>query len=311
MFHYTNEKGLCGLLSSKRLWLVSSAEMEDITDRFYANLFVTIALLCTDDEDVKKIRETLHDEDILQANMEALEIPFYSASFCMDSKNECLWEKYADRRKGVCIEFNEDYFYEYINKVMTEKKNILEEEEISQEKEKNPYEKNLIESRSVKYGYPVCSFLEVIKLTKRNYFPEQIDEIPSEHIKNRCKDWLVSVLRLFAGTIKSRQYEGEKEIRFLFQNIYTGKYAEKHPFVEICCYENERILKELGVDKEVCTDGKKRMELNIEEIFDDRLIKRIILGDNFPPERVNTLKKKLKEANLPESILCDRKGNKI
>ena len=113
MFHYTNEKGLYGLLSSKRLWLVSSGEMEDITDRFYANMFVTIALLRTDDEDVKKIRENLDAKDIIQANMEALEIPFYSASFCMDSKNECLWEKYADRRKGVCIEFNEDYFYEY------------------------------------------------------------------------------------------------------------------------------------------------------------------------------------------------------
>ena len=50
LYHYTDIKGLKGILKSKKLWLVSLSEMDDISDRTYANLFATTALLSSSDE---------------------------------------------------------------------------------------------------------------------------------------------------------------------------------------------------------------------------------------------------------------------
>lgn len=39
----------------------------------------------------------------------------YSASFCKEYQNNVLWEKYADNKKGVAIEFNDGYLKAYLN----------------------------------------------------------------------------------------------------------------------------------------------------------------------------------------------------
>ena len=294
MFHYTNEKGLNGILKSKKLWLVSSLEMNDITDRFYANLFVTTALLKCKDEDAVLLAKELTLEDILQVNIKSLEIPFYSASFCERNDNDYLWIKYADGNKGVCIEINEDFFNEYKDKVVSENYNSLEED--------TPENEIIIKKRRVEYGCPYNIFLDVLRLTKDFCINK-----PDGYRKEGFQNWLSLTLAILSGVIKSDNYSEEEEVRFLFQDRYNDECVNQNCAYFLHKVELIKILKKLGVDKEIPGNGKRRMELNLEEIFNENLIKSITMGDEFSGS-IEDLRKTMNESGLSKVVLQNRKG---
>ena len=68
-----------------------------------------------------------------------------------------------------------------------------------------------------------------------------------------------------------------------------------------------KILKKLGVDKEIPGNGKRRMELNLEEIFNENLIKSITVGDDFSGS-IEDLRKTMNESGLSKVVLQNRKG---
>ena len=303
MFHYTTQEGLLGILRSKKLWLVSSREMNDVTDRFYANLFVTTALFSSNDEDATLLRNNLSAEDILRINMDTLEVPFYSASFCENNSNEYLWQKYADGNKGVCIEIDDNYFNTYKDKVVKEMYESLDAEDI-------PENEIIIEKREVKYNYPIEYFLAALKLTKKCCISESDMNAPDGYTKIQFENWLFLTLTLLAGTIKAENFLKEDEVRLLFQNRYTDEYVNKHSMYFLARYRLTKILKELGVDAEISDGGKRRMELNIDKIFNERFIKSITIGDGYSG-KINELKMQMKQAGLSKAILQDRKGKQL
>lgn len=303
MFHYTTQEGLLGILRSKKLWLVSSREMNDVTDRFYANLFVTTALFCSNDEEATLLRNNLSAEDILRINMDTLEVPFYSASFCENNSNEYLWQNYADGNKGVCIEIDDYYFNTYKDKVVKEMYESLDAEDI-------PENEIIIEKREVKYNYPIEYFLDTLKLTKKCCISEKDMNAPDGYTKIDFENWLFLTLTLLAGTIKAEYFSKEDEVRLLFQNRYTDEYVNKHSMYFLVRYRLTKILKELGVDAEISDGGKRRMELNIDKIFNEHLIKSITIGDGFS-ENIQELKVQMNQAGLLKTVLQNRKGKQL
>lgn len=303
MFHYTTQEGLCGILQSKKLWLVSSLEMNDVTDRFYANLFVTTALFSSNDEDATLLRSNLGAEDILRINMDTLEVPFYSASFCENNNNDYLWQNYADGNKGVCIEIDDDYFNTYKDSVVKEMYEPLDAEDV-------PGNETIIEKRKVKYNYPIGYFLDVLKITKNCCISEKDVNAPDEYTKTRFGNWLFLTLTLLAGTIKAQRFSEEDEVRLLFQNRYTDEYVNKYSVYFLVRYKLTKILKELGVDAEVPGDGKRRMELNIDKIFNEKFIKSITLGDGFSGD-IQKLRIQMNQSGLLKTTLQNRKGKQL
>lgn len=303
MFHYTTQEGLLGILRSKKLWLVSSREMNDVTDRFYANLFVTTALFSSNDEDATLLRNNLSAEDILRINMDTLEVPFYSASFCENNSNEYLWQNYADGNKGVCIEIDDNYFNTYKDKVVKEMYESLDAEDI-------PENEIIIEKREVKYNYPIEYFLAALKFTKKCCISEKDMNAPDGYTKIHFENWLFLTLALLAGTIKAENFSKEDEVRLLFQNRYTDEYVNKHSMYFLVRYRLTKILKELGVDAEISDGGKRRMELNIDKIFNENFIKSITIGDGFS-ENIQELKVQMNQAGLLKTVLQNRKGKQL
>ncbi len=302
IYHYTNEKGLLGILNSKKIWLVSSREMSDITDRFYANLFATIALLKSDDEDIMNLRDNLTVQDILDVNMKTFEVEFYSASFCNRSDNEYLWQNYADSSKGFCIEIDYDVLRKYMNDVLVKNYDKLDEyDEILES------DKDILKPREVSYGYPIDTFLDVIRLTK-NIFGS------NEHIENQnivhesYRNWLLFTLLILSGIVKGTDFKNEEEIRLLFQNRYSEEYIKEHMIYSLNKMSLSKGLEELGLLKEAEQGQKKRFELNLVNNFNSELIPTIIVGEEYNGD-FKTLKDNIIKAGLTNTKVIDKKGN--
>lgn len=294
LYHYTGMKGLNGILESKRLWLVSSQSMSDITDRFYGNLFSTVALLKSEDQDIKLLREHLTAQDIIDINMQTFQVDFYSASFCDRSDNDYLWEKYADSNKGVCIGIDDTYLNNFFLATIREKFNYLEGDEESNVKN------DLLNQRKVLYHYPVGDFEKIVKLLRP-------DDYTLSNNANVYKDWLFFTICILAGIVKAKKFDKEDEIRLLFQNRYSDEYI-KH--CGIYALEKMRMAKAfelLGIDKEIMGKENRRMELNLTEAFKSDLIQTITIGNDFDGN-IEDLKTRIKEFGLTETKLLNRKG---
>lgn len=303
MFHYTTIDALCEILKSKKLWLVSSLEMDDVTDRFYANLATTIVLLTSENEEVALLRKHLTPEDILRINMETLEVPFYSLSFCERNDNEYLWKNYAENNNGVCIEFDEKYCKEYVYKTIELNYQALDDNSI-------PPQKEMIEKRKVYYGYREDVVCEVLKATKEMAIETDPKVVVTSNQKFQYENWLFLTISILAGTIKANEFSKEEEVRYLYQDRYSNEYINKHPYYIFSKYELLLVLEKLGLDKTIINNGKKRIELDFSNIFDTKFIKSITVG-NCSKENIIKIKKFLRDENLDPSILKDRNGNTI
>lgn len=202
MFHYTTIENSIKIFQSKKLWLVSSCEMNDVTDRFYANLFVTVAILFSNDANAMLLRKNLEAKDILRINMKTLEIPFYSASFCENNNNDYLWKNYADNNKGICIEMDEKYLLNYFDTVVKDNYEPIDENDQFKET-------SIIAKRKVEYNYPIDTFLKALEFTKQYCVSKKDINNPNEHSKICFQNWLNLTLSIFAGTIKADSFSKE------------------------------------------------------------------------------------------------------
>ena len=305
LYHYTNIKGLDGMLKSKCLWLVSSQSMSDITDRFYGNLFATVALLKSDDQDIKLLREHLTAQDIIDINMQTFEVDFYSASFCNRSNNDYLWENYADSNKGVCLAFDDSFLRRHMNSVIID--NL---EKIDEDDEITEHDKDLILPRKVEYGYPIDLFIKVIKDTKKMAISEDDCDFSDPLTKQHYKDWLLFSLIILAGVIKGKNFSQEEEIRFLFQNRYSDSYIKHSGIYALEKMRMIKVFELLGIDKEIKDEKNRRMELNLGSAFSSDLIPTIIVGNDID-ENIIDLKEKIKQSGLSKTKLLNRKGEEL
>ena len=303
IYHYTNYDGLKGILESKRLWLVSSRLMSDITDRFYGNLFAMLALLKSENKDVKFLRDNLEYEDILEVNMQTFEVEFYSASFCSRFDNDHLWDNYAALNKGFCIEIDNDCLCNYINTVIEDNLSKIDEaDEITE------FDKDILLPRRVEYGYPIDFFNKVIEDTKKFAMSEDDYNSSNVHKKQHFKNWLLLSLIIFAGVVKGKKFDEEEEIRLLFQNRYSDDYIEQSGIYALEKLRMAKAFELLGIDKEV--EGKNRMELKLSAVFDSNLIPNIIVGREFNGD-IEELKKLIKNAGLNNTKLLNRECEEL
>lgn len=297
IYHYTNEKGLFGILSSKSIWLVSSKEMSDNTDRFYGNLFATIALLKSDDENVKLLREHLSESDILCMNMQSFEVQFYSASFCERKDNDYLWMNYADNNKGVSIGIDEQVLDNYFLSTIKDKYNYLDQDNYIKF-----VKNNLVEKRKVMYDYPISDFVKITTCLRP-------DSYSLENNESVYRNWFFLILCVLAGIVKAEKFNEEEELRLLFQNRYSEDYVKDHSMYYLFREEYKNILSALGIDIEK-QDVKKRMELKLDSSFNSELIPVIIVGDEYRGN-IKKLKNKLIAFGLNSTKIIDRRGNKL
>lgn len=281
MFHFTDKKGLIGILISKKIWLTNTKELNDYSERIYANLLFTSLLYDVDnDENVKYIRDNLSSEDILEANLDTMNYDAYSASFCEEYQNNVLWKKYADNNKGVAIEFNKDYLKEYLNDKI---------------KDVN------INVRPVFYGVNRKEFSKIIKLATN-----LCDIGHNDNIK--AKNKLFMSLYIASGIFKDKKFCYEKETKLHFLNQYSDEYIQKFPTFALYKMKNEENLKFLGLLEEIKDDKKRRVELNLSEIFDSNLIPSIILGKEYIGQ-IECLRELLNSLGLEKTKIKDYVGN--
>lgn len=306
LYHYTNENGLYGILNSKSLWLVSSMEMSDISDRFYGNLFATIALLKCDNEEVTLLRDNLTEKDILDVNMKALQTSFYSASFCKRNNNEYLWENYAGSNSGFCIEFNDNVLNEFINKIILENyEPLYHDEEITR------FENDILNPRNVFYGYPEKLFIDANNITKKIALPDQKIINYDNHSHKYYKNWLFYILLLISGIIKSDLFNREEEIRLLFQDFYSDYNIKFNFFYLLEKIRLINALEKLGLSAENNIDEKKKkLELKFGQYFSSELIPNIYLGYDCKVN-IESLKELLQNNGLKNTKLIKRERGKL
>ena len=252
MFHFTDKEGLNGILKSKSIWLTNTKDLNDFSERIYANILFTTLLFKTNNENVNYLRNNLNIEDILHENFSVLKCDTYSTSFCKNFNIDCLWENYADNKKGVAIEFNEQYLNEYL---------------------KNKFNNQAISFRPVFYGVNKKQFLKIMNLVSNITIGLDSKKIAANRLH--------FALYIASGIFKAEKFKDEEETKLYFKNEYLDNYTQNHPIYELSKIENYENLKFLGLIEEK-NDGKKRhMVLNLNEVFNSKLIPSIILGEKY------------------------------
>jgi len=296
LYHYTSFTSFEKMMQSKNLWLVASTEMADMTDRYYANLYVLTALYNIDDKDVLLLRDNLTQNDIIEVNMETFEAPFYSASFCYEKENDYLWKHYADMDKGVAICFDKEFFSKSVREIVCKYYRAIDEADEAHTE--------IITIRDVLYDVTNTTFLDIVKKTKPD--PYYLSNSP-----NAYKTWLLLILSTLAGVVKAKQFSSEREARVLFVQKYLDEYITKHPIHLMLKHSMEDALKNLGlIGKPIVTEEapKKRYELDLSTFWGERLIPHIIIGDSFSD--VDKLKEVLNNNGLCKTQILNKKGER-
>ena len=296
LYHYTSFQSFEKMMQSRNLWLVSSAEMADMTDRCYANMYVLTALYNIEDDDVILLRKHLTQQDILDVNVETFEAPFFSASFCYEDDNEYLWENYSQKNTGVAVCLDK----EYLNKSI---QNIVELNYDKLDKWDSP-KGDVIAFRDVLYGVPNDKFLNIVRLTKPNQYYLQ-------NQKNAYKMWLLMIISILCGVVKSEEYSKEKEVRILYINRCSEEYVSEFPIHLLLSYGMQNVLKELGLNgaPTITTETpKRRYELNLSSFWNECLIPKIIIGDSVTSENISRIKEILAINGLANTKIMDKKG---
>ena len=106
------------------------------------------------------------------------------------------------------------------------------------------------------------------------------------------KFWWKLILCLAGGVIKSADYKKEEEMRLLFQNTYAEKYMSDSPIIMIQKYEYEEGMKQLGLMTLFTNEPKERFELDLQsQPNSPKVIKQIVLGEDFPEENKEEVRK--------------------
>ena len=107
LFHYTNVNAFKKILEGNSLKFSHISQVRDSTEM---NILEQ-ALKCSYNKHIEKI-VTLRFENYESLKNALFKQRQYSYIFCCctDNNNDYLWREYADNSKGVCIEFNGNFF---------------------------------------------------------------------------------------------------------------------------------------------------------------------------------------------------------
>ena len=291
IYHYTTFEGLKGILTSKKLWLTYSQELKDVTDRSYAYTSVMVNLFKSDNQDAKILLSCLTESDILDTIQELYDVPFYSASFCGRDDNEYLWKNYAADYNGLCLKIDDSYMKENIKQIIKENYNSLDLEDQYEDK----YDLNV---RKVLYELDESLLVEELNNTKK-HLGFELSNIDSDKVTN-AKFLLKLILMRFAGTIKHHSFENEEELRILFQNYCDDNYVDNNSYYLLKKARYKDAYDKLGLNKEN-TNNKRKMELNLEDFFDSKLIPEIIVGKNFNKDNIKEIEDLILANNLSQT----------
>lgn len=281
MFHFTDKEGLNGILKSKSLWLTNTKDLNDFSERIYANILFTTLLFETNNEDVNYLRNNLSIGDILQENFSVLECDTYSASFCKNSNNDYLWDNYADNKKGVAIEVNEQYLNEYF---------------------KRKFNNQTISFRPVFYGVNKEQFLNIMNLVSSITIGLDSKKIAAYRLH--------FALYIASGIFKDDKYKDEEETKLYFKNEYSDNFVQNKPIHKSTKFENDENLYFLGLAEEKNNGQKRYLDLNLLEVFNSKLIPSIILGEKYDGN-IKELRDLLTSLDLKDTKIRNSKGETL
>ncbi len=294
IYHYTTLKSLKCIINTKTLRLGNARNMDDPTDRCYANLFAVVALFKSANPNAKKLRDNLTIEEIMAINYETIKSPFYIASFGNTFANPKLWKEYANSEKecGAAIGFDKEILFQRLDQLTTEYTRNTRDKTLSLQS----FPKEVLNFRTIHYDSLLDDFNTMLNEFKKFY------SFDVENNRNVYELWLDLVLTVLTGVIKHpEKYKEDGETRLVFQ-------SDNRKWVPYVTNEFETLLKSLGLfgdpKKE---DGTTRYCFDFSSFCDSVLIPTIFLH-NYSEEDVAELKIILAKAGLSKTLLKNREG---
>jgi hypothetical protein len=109
LFHYTNMKGVGGIVQSNHLWATDFRSVNDMTELIYGSDLLASELKRYADEsseDIAKLLNWLSDFYGEHSNTYRNFFEIYIISFSEEPDMLSQWRAYSDHAKGCCIEFD-------------------------------------------------------------------------------------------------------------------------------------------------------------------------------------------------------------
>jgi hypothetical protein len=205
LFHYTDVKGLSGILKDQELWFTSVFHLNDPSELAYG---IEIALdvlreqKSSDDPNVKIFCKKI--EKVIQFDLSRL-FGIYTASFSRLRNDLGQWRAYADNGRGVAIGFSPELFRVKIAEKQAPNKTVFVAEVC--------YDKDhVIEQQREAIGRAVDTIKTV---TKKRFFRSQME---GEKFLKEMSDALTVPIFWNAITAKHEAYKNEQETRLLMVN---------------------------------------------------------------------------------------------
>ncbi len=260
MYHYTTLNAMESIITGKKIWLSSAADMEDTSDRSFGSECVKNMLCYSNCEPFVSMRKHLSENEIEEA-FSVDNMPFYTMSFC-EADNECLWKNYAGKSTGVRIEFDEIRIKNTLNTIIKA-------------------------SEGYSVVFQPLNFFDVVYGSGEEKILTTALNV-GEYYKNEktdYKNWLKAIVMIVSGTIKTETYHNEKERRIIFKDrfcsdylsntdIFTASFNAQQQF----SYNNT--LEYLGLNNLKKDTDKKHYEMNFEKFIQNGCITGITIGKN-------------------------------
>lgn len=273
IYHYTSFENFINILKSKSLWLSSCMKMDDPIDKLYS-IYCVSRYMSDPNNGINdkyfKDDDELNGLDVINV-LKKNNFEYYSVSFGSSYDNEELWNKYANKNKGICLAIDDE---------------LLE----------NHFKDLQIQNGTCYYAE--LSFIHIdYDYNKDKLLSEATHILEQEIEKITKKEFLDYFAYRMTGKIKSLEWKNQEEIRLLFVDDRKlikrklKKYKESNNFNAwkeldtISFDDTKKTLKMLGFSKK----HKGHYALNLKPIWNNNIIPIIYVKDKDTYEKVKNI----------------------
>lgn len=288
LYHYTSIKSLSAILETKSLRFGSLLTMDDKIERIYAHLITLIFFSDTHSDEVikKKLKNIIVDSEFITRFITEIYLDEeYCLSLSEDNNNVIMWDNYAGKDDGLCIEIDVLKLYDYLDSKI---QNI--------DCECFASDLFLISIQKVFYGY---DYETIYQIAKDILEKDMSDEVT-------IKQFLDYLGFILSGWNKTKNWEYQKEHRILIKEINQNRFFKFGHFLksngsDSIDFENktiEDIKNKIFFGGEKVENDKKFLLADISSVLNSKLFTRIFVRDTKIKRKV---KKILEENNMEDT----------
>jgi len=210
LFHYTNEAGIRGILSSSKLWCFSHLHQTDRTEFAYSlDIAKEVIQEISRSDDRVTHFFALCLLDLINNNSFTETFEFYLFSLSLHRDDPRQWAEFGRRSSGFCLGFSPTLFQP-------------DEHELKPMANENLFVGKVIYGEEAIRARHSHVFAKAAEITSRfaNNNRELVQQVkPSAYLSAMAKEVIASQLVWNCLTGKKLKYQDEREIRFLIMNI--------------------------------------------------------------------------------------------